>query len=79
MKESTTYQAILDEGRDEGLRIGQLLASRKLILSQGKLKFGKCGKRIENRINKIDDLERLAVLSERMLSAESWDDLIAAC
>lgn len=81
MKESTTYQAILDEGRDEGrdegLRQGELRASRNLILRLGKVKFGKCGKRVENRVNKIDDLEQLAVLFEQMLSAKSWDELLA--
>lgn len=40
MEESTTYQAILDEGRAEGLleglREGQLLEGRSIILRQGR-------------------------------------------
>ncbi len=74
MKESTTYQGIVEEGREEG-RIEQ---TRKIILRQGKRKFGKPTAAIAAVIEGTDDLHRLERLSDRLLTASSWQDLLDA-
>ena len=74
MKESTTYQGIVEEGREEG-RIDE---ARKIILRQGKKKFGKPTAAIVTVIEGTDDLDRLERLSDRLLTASSWQDLLDA-
>jgi hypothetical protein len=69
MRESTTYQYILDEGQAEGVR--------KVLLRQGRQRFGAATAAIESAINGITDLERLERMSDRMLQAADWQDLLA--
>src|SRR5205814_903370 len=45
VRESSTYQAILDEGREDALK--------KVILRQGRLKFGAAGPAVEAGIQAI--------------------------
>lgn len=69
MKESVTYQAILEEGREEG--------SRRMLLALGTKRFGKPPVKIRKAIAAITEpvvLERLAV---RLLDVETWNDLLA--
>jgi predicted transposase YdaD len=69
MHESTTYQAILDEGREDGIR--------KTLLRQGRLKFGPPDANIETEVQAITDLARLERMSERLLNASTWKDVLA--
>lgn len=73
MRESSTYQAILDEGREDG----SLRQTRKLLLRLGNQKFGAPGPEVEASVQAINELDRLERMSDRMFTAASWDDLLA--
>jgi hypothetical protein len=73
MKESTTYQGILEEGRQEGWRKGV----RQTILRLGRQKFGPPRDAIGATLTTMTDLERLERMIDRILIASSWDDLLA--
>jgi predicted transposase YdaD len=85
MKESTTYQAILQEGLQEGLREGlqegraegAIKEARKLLLRIGAEELGRPSARIEAAIAKISDLEKLEKLFGRLRKVESWQALLA--
>jgi len=76
MKESTTYQAILREGRAEGKAEGKADEAKRILLLQGRKKFGPPKAAVKAKIEAITDLDRLEQLSERLLDAESWAELI---
>lgn len=88
MRDSTTYQAILDEGRaegeikglikgrEEGLTMGQLEEARQLLLRLGRKRFGPPEQTVEEAIRKINDLHILELLIERLLDVASWQDLL---
>lgn len=71
MKESLTYQAIVEEGRAEGRAEGL----RQGLLVLGTRRFGLPNEAIRNAINAQTDPERLERWTERLLDVESWDDL----
>lgn len=69
MRESVTYQAILDEGRVE--------AMHKTILRQGRKRFGSPDDATAATITAIEDLPRFEILSDRLLDVHSWRELLA--
>jgi hypothetical protein len=69
LRDSTTYQAILAEGRVEGVRA--------TLLDQGRFKFGPPTQEIQARLEGITDPDRLKFLSQRLLMVSSWDELLA--
>lgn len=73
MKESTTYQAILDEGRQEGQRKGV----QQTLLRQGRHKFGAPSDAITATLTAITDLDRLERMADQLLVVSSWDELLA--
>jgi predicted transposase YdaD len=72
MKESTTYQKILREGRAEG----RAEEAKSILKRQGSKRFGTPSPRFEAAIDTIADLERLEQLTERILDVTSWEELI---
>jgi len=70
MRESTTYQYILDEGRTE--------EARKILLRLGRQRFGAASRAVEATINGISDLARLERMSDRILQVSSWAELLEA-
>ena len=68
MRESDTYQAILDEGRVEGLQ--------RALLHLGRKKFGEPDEAARRALLDITDLDRLDRLSERLLDVSTWQDLL---
>ncbi len=76
MRESTTYRAILREGRAEGKAEGKIEEAKRILLRQGRLKFGQPKPGIKAKVEAIADLVRLEHLSDRILVAASWDELI---
>jgi predicted transposase YdaD len=72
MKESTTYQAILREGKAEG----RLEEAKRILLRQGRKRFGQPKAAVKSKIDAIADLAQLERLSDRVLDATSWDELI---
>jgi hypothetical protein len=68
MKDSDTYMAILDEGRE--------IEARKWLLFQGEERFGAPEESVKTRLESITDLERLERLGRRLLRASSWQELL---
>jgi predicted transposase YdaD len=73
MKESVTYQAIVDEGRAEG----RLTEARAILLRQGRKRFGPPSMEVRGALEAITSIERLELLAERLLDVESWQELLA--
>ena len=73
MRESTTYQAILREGREEG----RMDAARRILLRLGTKRFGDPDATTVATIEAIKDVGRLETMGDRILDGEiqSWDDL----
>ncbi len=83
MKESSTYQAILEEGRQEG-RVegrmegrneGALVEAKKVLRLLGEEAFGPPDARITALIERLNDLTRLEDFLKRMRTAGSWQEL----
>ncbi len=73
MRESVTFQAILEEGEQTG-RIKEL---HRMILRQGRRRFGEANETMRLQIEAMRDIERLEDLTERLLIVSSWDELMA--
>jgi hypothetical protein len=67
MKESDTYQAILDEGKIE--------EAQSLLLRLGEKRFGVPNEPTRKRLNTVADLSQLEQLMLRLLEVESWSEL----
>ena len=82
MQESTTYQKILREGRDEGQKEGQkegrIIEAQRLLLLLGEIRFGVPEASTRSAIEAIQDIERLERMSKRILDADihDWDGLL---
>jgi hypothetical protein len=68
MRESTTYMAIIEEGRME--------EAKTIVLRQGTKRFGPPPADARAAIEALTDLERLEALTDRLLDVESWDELL---
>ena len=81
MEESDTYQAIIEKGLDQGLRKGlargKTLGERAIILRLGTRRLGAPDAKTLRTINAIKTTAKLEALSERILSAKSWRELLA--
>ena len=73
-KESSTYQAIVQEGRVEGA----IEEARKLLVQLGRKQLGRPNARTQAALEKTSDLGRLEALIERIGTVESWQALLAA-
>ncbi len=69
MRESVTYQAIVEEGK--------IQARQEVLLELGGKKFGPPDQDSERAVRSITDLDRLGFLSKRLLDVSSWQDLLA--
>lgn len=76
MKESTTYQAILEEGRDEGRMQGALTEARRLVRQQGEDLFGVPDERSAAILEGIADLTQLEQLLRESRRCQSWEELL---
>jgi predicted transposase YdaD len=76
MRESTAYQAILDEGRAEGEAKGRAEEAHKLLLRLGRTRFGPPTAAEEAALAAVTGLDRLERLSDRLLEVGSWQDLL---
>ncbi|MFN8522049.1 MAG: DUF4351 domain-containing protein [Chloroflexota bacterium] len=88
LRDSSTYQAILKEGRREGLSRGRSLGRRQgrvegqtegarlLLLRLGTRRFGPPNADITARIADIRELATLERLADRVLDASSWSELL---
>ena len=69
MRESSTYQAILEEGA--------ITALHNVIPDQGHVRFGKAEESTKHRVESISDVSRLKRLAKGLLNASSWEELLA--
>jgi predicted transposase YdaD len=69
MEESVTYQQIVKKG--------QLKEARRLLLLQGRYRFGPPSPATVTAFEGIDDLVRLERMAPRLFDAADWDDLLA--
>jgi predicted transposase YdaD len=78
MQESTTYQAILREGRQEGLIEGRITGERQILVRLGTKRFGPPDPVILAAIEAIRSVERLEGLGERILDPDvrDWNELL---
>ncbi len=77
LKESSTYQAVLAEGRAEGREEGREEGVRATILRQGNKRFGPPSAMVTATLDALHSLPQLEILSDRLLEVESWDELLA--
>ena len=72
MKESSTYQAILEEGRGEGA----VAEAKKLLRIFGDARFGVSDNRTAAVIERTQDLTLLENLCARVQNATTWQELV---
>ncbi len=75
MRESSTYQVILQEGKAEGKTEGFAEAAHQLLLKFGEPRFGTAPSWVRDALGAITDQDTLVGLSDRLLSVESWSEL----
>ena len=68
MKESVTYQAILEEGREEG---------RRILLALGTTRFGKPSAKHRKMVAAITEPAVSEGLATSLLQVDSWTELLA--
>ncbi len=73
MKESVTYQAIVEEGEVKGM----LRARREDILRRGRRRLGRPSAATQAALGDIQDAERLARVLDELDNASSWKELLA--
>src|SRR5271157_4431640 len=56
MRESSTIQAFIEEGRRKGLEDGKAGEARRIILLQGPMRFGAADEEVKTRLDEIQDL-----------------------
>ncbi len=69
MEESSTYQSIVAKGALKG--------EKKLLMLQGRKRFGPPDVQTTAAIEAITDLDRLEQLGQRLLDVSSWQELLA--
>jgi predicted transposase YdaD len=73
MKESVTYQAILEEGREEG----RSEEARRILLAQGTKRFGKPLAKHRKTVAAITEPAIFDGLATRLLEVDSWTELLS--
>ena len=80
MRESVTYQEIVNEGRAEGhivgLVEGRAEEARRLTVRLGTQRFGAPNPSIIAALDSVTDVEMLEAVADRVLTAQNWDDLL---
>jgi hypothetical protein len=69
MHESSAYELILEEG---GIREAQ-----RILLRQGQKRLGVADEDTVRALKQIQDLDRLDRLADAVLSASTWQELLA--
>jgi hypothetical protein len=72
MKESVTYQAILEEGEARG----KAAQTRKILLLLGRDQFGEPAANVQAALDALADVNRLEELTVRLKHAASWQELL---
>ncbi|MBY0232826.1 MAG: hypothetical protein K2W96_26385 [Gemmataceae bacterium] len=68
-----------DNGFVQGLlERGELRRARATIIRLGQLKFGPLAPERRAAIERIEDMDRLDILTDRIVTAASWEELLSA-
>ena len=80
MRESSTYQAILKEGRDEGrleaLNEGRFEVATNIIIRLGTKRFGAPDPLVLAWLKDITDFDHLLRIGERLIDVDGWEELL---
>lgn len=76
MVEKSYAQVTFERGEAQGERKGQLAALQRVILRLGRRRFGEPTPEQQARLEAIDSPDRLERLSDEIMDAASWDDLL---
>lgn len=76
MRESSTYQAILEEGHAKGRELGKQEGERNALILVAKRRLGMPDTTIQGILDHAS-LERLQAWLERVTEVESWQELLA--
>ncbi len=80
MKESVTYQAIVEEGKVEGKvegkAEGKAEEARKVLLLLGREQFGEPSAKVVALLDAVTDLGQLEALLLRLRHVKSWEELL---
>jgi hypothetical protein len=77
MRDSSAYQAILEEGAERGRTEGQIEEARRLLLRWGTKRLGIPDAATEAAVRAITDLGRLELLLDRLQqNVASWAELL---
>jgi predicted transposase YdaD len=77
MRESATYQAILEEGRDEGRAVGRNQTVHDMLLAGGRLRFGPPDALILAALDVLTASVTPEEAARRLVQAASWADIVA--
>jgi predicted transposase YdaD len=85
MRESSVYQAILEEGRESGILVGReegreegsAAEARRILLRLGTRKFGEPDAATAAALEHVSGRESLEELIDGILHATSWAELLA--
>lgn len=77
MRESTTLQATLEEGRAEGRLQARLEGAKAFFVYMAKAKLGAPIPLALDRIEAIDDMAQLNKLCNKFWSLETWEELLS--
>ena len=76
MRESSTYQLIVEEGLAKGLVEGRTEGRREDILKLGTKRFGEPTAEMHAGLSEMNDITRLDTLMDRLLDVSSWAELM---
>jgi hypothetical protein len=78
MKQSSTYQEIVEEGVEIGIEKGRAAAKQDDLILLGTKRFDQPpDAEVAARIRAITDPDRLDTILLRILDARDWNDLLA--
>ena len=76
MKESVTYQEILEEGEAKGEAKGALAEAKRLLRLQGESCFGPLDAALADKLEALNDLPRLEEMMLRLPKCGNWQELL---
>ena len=80
MRESTTYQAILEEGEAtgiaKGVKQGQLEEARALILRLGQRRLGAPPANLVALLEQVSELPVLEAAADQVIDGAAWDEIL---
>jgi len=76
LEESVTYQAIIRKGEAKGKAEGKAEEARRVLLLQGRSRFGKPSAKVAAALDALNDVGQLEELAVRLLQVRSWEELL---